>query len=106
MTQIVLEKADDSEEGRWAKALALQCLGNVAYTVGNSEQAMLFWRQAGIYWSLLEERHRQVGILNNLANAMARAKNPFEEIVAVYNEALELLDKCNDVAPFKKSIYS
>lgn len=104
LAQVALEKADDSKEGRWARALALQCLGNIAYNIGNSEHAISLWKQAETYWSLLKEKHRQVGILNNIANAMAQAKTPLQDIVDIYNEALELLDKCDNVAVQKSNI--
>ena len=94
--QTALEQTDDSKEGRWAKALALNCLGNVAYNVGHSEKSISLWKQAGTYWSLLGEKHRQVGVLNNIANVLYRVGSSFEEICGVYNEALKLLDECEN----------
>ncbi len=93
LSQVALEQADDSEEGYWGKALALNCLGNVAYNVGNSEEAASLWRQTATYWQLLDEKLRYIGTLNNLANAVAQAGLPFEEIKAIYDEAIELLDE-------------
>ncbi len=93
LAQTALEQADDSTAGRWAKALALQCLGNVAYNLGNGDEAASLWRKTANYWFLLGETHRHVGVLNNLANALSRAGSHFDEIKAVFDEALELLDE-------------
>ena len=103
--QTALEQADDSKEGRWAKALALNCLGNVAYNIGNSEEAISFWKQAGTYWHLIGEKHRQVGTLNNIANVLYRVGSSFEEICTVYNEALELLDECENTTFQKAHVF-
>ena len=93
LSQKALEEADDSEKGRWGKALALNCLGNVAYNVGNPEEAASLWRQAGVYWQLLGEKQRYIGTLNNIANALGQTSSPFEEIKATYDEALKLFDE-------------
>lgn len=76
----------------WAKAIALNTLGQIAYEENSLLEAEMCFSQATIQWALAGHPQRELGALMNRANILEELKRS-DEARGVYEEVLE---KCED----------
>ena len=89
--RIQLETLESGQkQAIWAKAIALNTLGQIAYEENSLLEAEVCFDQATIQWALAAQPQRELGALMNRANVLEQLER-VEEARRVYEE---VLDKC------------
>lgn len=85
--QAAAERALDGT--MWARATALNTLGNLARTQGDYKQALVSHRKAAALWQGLGNQAMWAGELSNIANVRCDMEEAPEKVIEAYQEALE-----------------